>query len=174
MKLENSSILDLENTRQTVNEVKTDFWKMIDEIRMISNNVSPTILSQWGLIPSLSDLCKQFKNNTAINLDFTVMGNFEKISEKIAFYIYRIVQEGLTNVAKHSGAISVKLAMIEKENYLLILIEDDGKGIIFEKNAIIRGNGLKNMKQRALLLKGDLNIESEKGSGTIICVRIPK
>jgi PAS domain S-box-containing protein len=174
MKLENSSILDLEKTRQIVNEVKTDFWKMIDEIRMISNNVSPTILSQWGLIPSLSDLGKQFKSNTGITLDFTVMGNFEKISEKIAFYVYRIVQEGLTNVAKHSGATSVKLALIEKENYLLILIEDDGKGIIFEKNAIIRGNGLKNMKQRALLLKGDLNIESEKGSGTIICVRIPK
>jgi PAS domain S-box-containing protein len=174
MKLENSSLLDLEKTRQTVNEVKTDFWKMIDEIRMISNNVSPTVLSQWGLIPSLSDLSKQFKKNSGINLDFTVMGNFEKISEKIAFYIYRIVQEGLTNVAKHSDATSVKLALIEKENYLLILIEDDGKGINFGNNAVIRGNGLKNMKQRAILLKGDLNIESENGSGTIICVRIPK
>ena len=147
---------------------------MIDEIRMISNNVSPAILSQWGLVPSLSELCKQFKNNSGISYDITVMGQFDKISEKMVFYIYRIVQEGLTNVAKHSEAKIVKLALIEKENYLLILIEDDGKGITFEKNALIRGNGLKNMKQRALLLKGDLNIESEKGSGTIICVRIPK
>ncbi|MEI6852943.1 MAG: PAS domain S-box protein [Bacteroidota bacterium] len=174
MKLENSGSMDLDKTRQTVNEVKTDFWNMIDEIRMISNNVSPAILSQWGLVPSLSELCKQFKNNSGISYDITVMGQFDKISEKMVFYIYRIVQEGLTNVAKHSEAKIVKLALIEKENYLLILIEDDGKGITFEKNALIRGNGLKNMKQRALLLKGDLNIESEKGSGTIICVRIPK
>jgi PAS domain S-box-containing protein len=174
MKLENSGTMDLEQTRKTVNEVKTDFWSMIDEIRMISNNVSPAILSQWGLLPSLSELCKQFKNNSGINYDISVMGNFENIPEKMVFYIYRIVQEGLTNVAKHSGASNVKLALIEKENYLLILIEDDGKGIIFEKNAILRGNGLKNMKQRALLLRGDLNVESEKGSGTIICVRIPK
>lgn len=174
MKLENSAQLNLENTRLTVNEVKSDFWKMIDEIRMISNNVSPAILSQWGLIPSLSELCKQFKSNSSISYDFTVMGNFKNISEKIAFYIYRIIQEGLTNVAKHSEATSVKLAMIEKENYLLILLEDDGKGINFEKNTVTKGNGLKNMKQRALLLKGDLNVESEKGSGTIITVRIPK
>jgi PAS domain S-box-containing protein len=174
MKLENSGSMDMEQTRKTVNEVKTDFWNMIDEIRMISNNVSPAILSQWGLVPSLSELCKQFKNNSGINYDITVMGSFDKIPEKMVFYIYRIVQEGLTNVAKHSEAKSVKLALIEKENNLLILIEDDGKGITFEKNALLRGNGLKNMKQRALLLKGDINIESEKGSGTIICVRIPK
>jgi PAS domain S-box-containing protein len=174
MKLENSANLDLENTRHTVNEVKSDFWKMIDEIRMISNNVSPTVLSQWGLVPSISELTKQFKHNCGIKVEYSVIGNFDKTPEKIAFYIYRIIQEGLTNVAKHSEASIVKIALIEKENYLLVLIEDDGKGITFDKNGISSGNGLKNMKQRALLLRGDINIESEKGSGTIICVRIPK
>lgn len=174
MKLENSAALNLEQTRISVNETKHEFWKMIDEIRMISNNVSPAILSQWGLVPSLSDLCNQFKCNSGIEFDFSVIGNFDNISEKTGFYIYRIVQEGLTNVAKHSEATLVKLAFIEKENNYLILIEDNGKGIIFEKNIPGKGNGLKNIKQRAMLLKGEVNIESEKGTGTVVWVRIPK
>lgn len=174
MKLENSSNLNLEKTRTVINEVKTEFWNIIDEIRMISNNVSPAILSQWGFTSSLSELLKQYRSSTGLAVDFSVIGNFDKIFEKKAFYLYRIVQEALTNISKHAKASTIKVALIEKENYLLILIEDNGCGFKYEKDDFIIGNGLKNMKQRAVLLKGDVIIESELGAGTVICVRIPK
>ena len=174
MKLENSATQNLKQTRQTVNEVKNDFKKMMDEIRFISNNVSPTILADWGLVPSLSELYKEFKKNSGIEFEFTVMGNFKDISQKVAFSIYRIIQEVLTNAAKHSNAKTVKLALIEKEKVLLMLMEDDGTGLLSGTRRGFKGNGINNIKQRTKLLNGEFSIDSEKGVGTIIRVRIPK
>jgi len=102
------------------------------------------------------------------------MGDFDNFSEKKAFSMYRIVQEGLNNIAKHAHATEAKLALIENEGNSLIVIEDNGTG--FNKEMINRnkGNGLSNMRQRTLLLNGTISIESGINSGTVIMVKIPK
>jgi len=174
IKLENSTNHDLDKTRQDINEVKAEFWEVIEEIRSMSMNVSPTILSNLGLVASINILCKQFVENYKIELDYSVLGNFDHISEKKAFYIYRIVQEGLNNIAKHSEANMAKLALIEKEENMLIILEDNGKGFIKNERNLSRGNGLSNMRQRTLLLNGDLKIDTGINSGTVIMIKIPK
>ncbi|HOY33017.1 MAG TPA: PAS domain S-box protein [Bacteroidales bacterium] len=174
IKLENSTKCELEETRRTINEVKTEFREVIEEIRSMSMNVSPTILSNIGLTASLSMLCKQFVENNKIEFDYSVLGDFDHISEKKAFYIYRIVQEGLNNIAKHSNASLAKLALIEKEENVLILIEDNGIGFNRGNSDTSKGSGLSNMRQRTLLLNGELNIESGMNSGTVIMIKIPK
>jgi len=174
IRLENSADLPLEDTRQAITAVKTEFRDVIDEIRYMSMNVSPTILNDLGLVASLSMLGKQFKENNNIDFEYTVMGDFDSFSEQKAFSIYRIVQEGLNNIAKHAQATEAKLAMIEKEGSSLILIEDDGKGFTNENFSRSKGNGLSNMRQRALLLDGTMSIQSGINSGTVIVIKIPK
>lgn len=174
MKLENSSQLNLEKTRELITEIKDEFRQIIDELRTISANLSPATILHWGLINSLSALCGQFEKNSGISFDFSVDGNFDNVSEQKSFCIYRIVQEGLNNIAKHSKAINGKLFLIEKEKNLLILIEDDGIGINMQQLDKMNGNGLKNIRQRVALLGGTVNFGNIKNSGTIIFVRLPK
>ncbi|HNW69386.1 MAG TPA: PAS domain S-box protein [Bacteroidales bacterium] len=174
IKLENAANNEIDETRRVIDEVKAEFWEVIEEIRAMSMNVSPTILSNLGLIASINMLCKQFIENYKIEMDYSVLGNFDDISEKKAFYIYRIVQEGLNNIAKHSEATMAKLALIEKEEKMLIILEDNGKGFIKNEHNLSRGNGLSNMRQRTLLLNGDLKIDTGINSGTVIMIKIPK
>jgi len=88
--------------------------------------------------------------------------------------MYRIVQEGLNNIAKHAHATEAKLALIENEGNSLIVIEDNGTGFNKEMISRSKGNGLSNMRQRTLLLNGTISIESGINSGTVIMVKIPK
>jgi len=174
IKLENSADLSLADTRQAITAIKSEFRDVIDEIRYMSMNVSPTILTDLGLVTSLSMLGKQFRENNSIDFEYTVMGEFDNFSEQKAFSIYRIVQEGLNNIAKHAHATEAKLALIEKEGNSLIVIEDNGNGFNKEMIARSKGNGLSNMRQRALLLNGTMSIESGINSGTVVMIKIPK
>ncbi len=174
IKLENSSKYELEETRRTIQEVKSEFREVIEEIRSMSMNVSPTILSDLGLVAAITMLGNQFKENNKIEFDYSVLGDFDHFPAKKALNIYRIVQEGLNNIAKHAKATITKLALIEKEEFILILLEDNGVGFNQEKVNVSKGNGLSNMRQRTLMLNGDFNIETRINSGTIIMIKIPK
>jgi PAS domain S-box-containing protein len=174
IKLENSSRLDLVNTREAIADVKEEFRQIIDDIRMISSNVSPASLSHWGLTTALAELCVQFEKSTGISCEYSISGSFDNIAEQKAFCIYRIIQEGFANITKHSKATVAKLFLIEKEKNLLVLIEDNGVGIKLEQLSQMTGNGLSNIKQRVGLLGGSVNFGNIKNSGTIIFIRLPK
>lgn len=174
LRLENTINQDLDKTQQTIREIKTYFSESIDELRRISNNLRPSILSELGLITSLETLCRDFTLNTNIPCEFSSFGQFENISQKTTTYLYRIAQEGLNNTAKHASATFVNLQMIENSTNYILMIEDNGKGFVFEKNQVIRGNGIYNMRERATLLEGTLTLESTPGHGTTLRIKIPK
>jgi len=174
LQLENSTDLGVEETRESIIKVKTEFRDVIEEIRSISQNISPSILSHIGLLPSIALLINKFKESAKIELEFSTIGDFERLPEKTSFYIYRIIQEGLTNIAKHSKATIASIALIEKDQHLLVVIEDNGKGISIDEENYVKGNGLSNMRQRAFLLNGEMNIESGVDQGTVILIKIPK
>lgn len=174
IKLENLSKYEMEETRRTIQEVKSEFREVIEEIRSMSMNVSPTILSDLGLVAAITLLGNRFKENNKIEFDYSVLGDFDHFPAKKALNIYRIVQEGLNNIAKHAKATITKLALIEKEGFILILLEDNGVGFNQEKVNFSKGNGLSNMRQRTLMLNGDFNIETGINSGTILMIKIPK
>jgi len=174
LRLENTINQDLEKTQQTIGEIKSYFSASIEELRRISNNLRPSILSELGLITSLDTLCRDFTRNTNIVCEFSSFGEFENIPQKTTTYLYRIAQEGLNNAAKHASASLVNLQMIENNTNYILIIEDNGRGFIFEKDQIIRGNGIYNMRERATLLIGSLTIESTPGQGTTLRIKIPK
>ena len=163
----------------------------IEEIRSMCYTLVPPPLAKAQLSSVLKNLCLKFINDTEIELNFFIkedaeaLLNSENFSSPQKLNVYRIVQESLQNVKKHSGASEVSVfARRENKNEaegLYLIIEDDGKGFT-QKQALMQEKkqhfGLQGMKQRALLLGGTLTVnsrtaDSDLGSGTEIRLFIP-
>lgn len=156
----------------TLTQVKQMFNHTIEEVRRISNNLMPAALKEFSLAVVLRNLCNEVESNSGISVGLTVGVLPEPIDQLLKTYVYRIIQEGLTNVIKHSGASSVNITVYADFSNLHLIIEDNGVGF----NTSIpteTGNGLYNMKERAILLNGSINIISSQGKGTKIVASFP-
>jgi len=174
LQLESTSKQNAEEVKSTIEEVKVDFLKTIEEVRQISNNLAPNILKESGIDVALKNLCDSINRTSKIEIELSVYGDYSTNDPKVKFYIYRIAQEGLNNAIKHSGATKVQLQLIGSKDSIILLIEDNGKGFAYDTNFCTPCNGIYNMKERARLLNGTLDIESEPNSGTTIRLKIPK
>lgn len=160
--------------KNTIDEIKTDFYEAIDEVREISNNLAPNVLKESGIDVAIKNLCESIQHSSKIEVDFSSYGDYFTNDNKMKTYIYRIAQEGLNNAMKHSEATSIHVQLMGNKENIILVLEDNGKGFTFDKNLISSGNGLYNMKERANLLNASLDIESEQNSGTTIRLKIPK
>jgi signal transduction histidine kinase len=173
LQLESTSKQNSDVTRQTIQEVKTNFLTLIEEVREISNNLAPNVLTESDIDVAIKNLCLTVSKTSSIDVDFSAYGDFNALDKKINSYIFRITQEGLNNAIKHSGATNIHVQLQRNIEYFLLVIEDNGKGFLFDNNFISNGNGLNNMKERALLIDGSLDIETEPDEGTTIRLKIP-
>ncbi len=174
LQLESTSKQNADEVKSTIEEVKVDFLKTIEEVRQISNNLAPNILKESGIDIALKNLCDSINRTSKIDIELSVYGDYSTNDPKVKFYIYRIAQEGLNNAIKHSGATKVQLQLIGSKDSIILLIEDNGKGFAYDTNFCTPCNGIYNMKERARLLNGTLDIESEPNTGTTIRLKIPK
>jgi len=155
-----------EKAKQIIKETEDLFRRTMLEVRNISNGLMPAVLTEFGLLTAIRNLAKEITESSGINVIVHTSIQSLNLSAKIETYIYRIVQEALNNVIKHADANEVVLILTEKNNKLNLSIKDNGKGMI--TNNYSTGNGLNNMKDRATLLSGELQVISELGSGTEI------
>ena len=170
LQLENCTETDITSLKTTTTDVKNSLHSMVDELRRISNDLMPAALEELGVETALKNLCSDVEHQTNIEADFD-SGMSTLIKGKTAVYIFRIAQEGIQNIIKHSRASRFSLQLIRNKDFLILILEDNGDG--FEVVAPAKGNGLSNIKERALLLGGSLTIESKPGKGTTIRVKIP-
>jgi len=151
--------------------------QIIENVRRLSQDLSPYLLENLGLMAALRRLIDGLTKDHKIevSIDIADIDNF--LSQKRQLIIYRIFQEALTNVRRHAQATRIYVA-IKKEKYSLsFLVEDDGKGFDV-KQAIMRdsgerGLGLAAIEERVRMLGGSLEIWSEVGKGTKISFAIP-
>ncbi|MFW5805788.1 MAG: ATP-binding protein [Bacteroidales bacterium] len=156
--------------------IKTELLDLVDqtieESRRMSGDLKPAELDEFGLKPALQRLCDQQEAMSNLKIDIDIDALPEKMSEKLEIYLYRILQECLSNIYKHADATeaSVKMSRINKR--LIIDICDNGKG--FDPQVLERADsyGLKNIQDRVSLLQGKVSIKSAKGKGTCIIIRI--
>ncbi len=154
----------------------TDAQKLVGElmsqVRDMSLNLRPTMLDDLGLLPTLLWHIERYTSQTQIEVDFRHKGLDRKFPENVTNAAFRIVQESLTNVARHAQVKSVKLRAWVDEAMLSLTIEDNGIGF---NPAITRGisGGLNGMKERAILVNGQITMESTLGAGTRITVELP-
>jgi PAS domain S-box-containing protein len=148
----------------------------IHEIRNISRSLVPASIGDLGLQDSISDLVESVRTTRAIHVEFYPVGKFdERISDKEKLMLFRIIQEQINNVLKHSGArnLIIELILEETENRIELNITDDGKGFNPEKVKNKKGLGLSNIMSRADLFGGKVTIMSSPGRGCKLRVQVP-
>ncbi|MFH1539392.1 MAG: GAF domain-containing sensor histidine kinase [bacterium] len=145
-----------------------------EELKHICMGLRPAILDKMGFVAALNELIKEF----GANRDFNIVSNITPIDESnlkpaIAINIYRILQETLSNVARHSRAKNAEISLAAKGMAFELEVKDDGCGLPQGEPFKKHGFGIIGMKERAKIIGGDFVIESKPGEGTRIGVTFP-
>jgi signal transduction histidine kinase len=145
----------------------------VGEVRRIEKTLRPPLLDNLGILPTINWFCREFQSvfeNIRIEPDIAVSEN--DVPESLKIVIFRILQEALNNISKHSRADLVRLRLARTDNRIELLIADNGQGFALENVSSLagsaRGLGLASMKERAALSGGTCSIESAKGQGTTV------
>ncbi|WP_353954753.1 sensor histidine kinase [uncultured Chryseobacterium sp.] len=148
--------------------------KTISEVRMISHNLIPEELN-FGLITALENLADKINATDKTKMELEIHENVRsvKFQKQNELSIYRIVQEILNNITKHSGATLIQLSVERSDDYVLFNIRDNGKGLDLDSIANSSGIGWKNINARIHMMDGYLNIQSQSLKGTQIEITLP-
>ena len=152
------------------------FEEMIRELRAILNNLKPRVLEELGLETAINKLSENIAKENNIKGQVNILGLNDRIDDKLEVAIYRIIQESLSNIVKHSGAREFDISLITENENIRILISDDGKGFEEQNNDINNfqtGFGLKNIGERVKNFGGTFNIETTPDEGTLLLIEIP-
>ncbi|MGZ4033911.1 MAG: ATP-binding response regulator [Bacteroidia bacterium] len=146
---------------------------IIDTVRRISSELRPALIDDLGLIAAMEWKCHDFEERMKIDCKFNPVIKERKFESNLSMVAYRILQETLTNIARHAEASKVSILLNENEDQLTLEIIDNGKGVNLEKIKIKRTFGILGMRERALLLGGELKISSAEGKGTHVKLILP-
>src|SRR6266849_3821229 len=169
--------VETQEARERIADTRALAHSTLRAIRNLSIDLRPSALDDLGLLPALRWYVKEYQKKCSINVEFHATGFKERLPAEMETALYRIVQECLTNTAKHANANRVTITLKEETDKVYARITDDGEG--FDYEALLktpgqeRGLGLAGMNERAVLLDGILNIHATPDQGTIIEVSIP-
>lgn len=142
----------------------------LDEVGRIAWQLRPGVLDDLGLEHALDALLTSFEEQTGIIVTRLFEVDLRTVEPEVELAVYRIAQEGLTNVARHANASTVELEFEHSENGLRLRLADDGRGLVGEEQV---GSGMRGMRERALLIGGELRIESTAGQGVTLVLQAP-
>jgi PAS domain S-box-containing protein len=142
-------------------------------IRHLSHQLHPTILEHSGLVAALESYCAEFESLTKVNATVQAEGPFDDLSTNATLGIFRIAQEALQNIWKHSGVREASICLARAREHMRLQISDRGIGFDPAQPSKEAGLGLVSMRERARLLGGTFTVESSAGQGTTIIVDIP-
>ena len=143
------------------------------KVRFIGNSLRSFILDDFGLVDALEFQSSEFEKQHSIHCHFNSPIRELDIDKNVALGIFRIYQETLTNIARHSQAINVTTHLKRRNEHLLLTIHDNGKGFDPEEIKNKKTLGFVGMKERAFMMSSKINIETKKGKGTTITLEVP-
>jgi signal transduction histidine kinase len=157
-------IADLQTTIQTT----------LDELHNLALELRPHLLDDLGLVAALQRHIRKYENRFGLRVDFEAVGLEEqRLPPTLETALYRIIQEALTNVARHARATTVSVLLEQRDGRVRSIIEDDGRGFDLAQTMTDGHLGLYGIEERISLLGGRMTIESEPGHGTSIFVELP-
>jgi signal transduction histidine kinase len=178
MKLEEiaSKVSDVEQ-RNSLMEVSLQSRELINKTiqsaRRIMMELRPSVLDDFGLVAALEWQAGEFKTHTSISCQVIAEQEVSDLEKKTATTVFRIFQEALANIARHSGATEVIVRLSSDQEMLVLEVTDNGRGItegqLFGKESF----GLMGMRERAVALGGSIKIQGESGKGTTVTLRVP-
>ncbi|MDP3435531.1 MAG: ATP-binding protein [Bacteroidota bacterium] len=158
----------VENTELVINEA-------IKSLKEISDNLSPHVLNNFGLVRALSNFSNKINITKTIRINLVSNLKDERFDSNVEVVLYRVVCELINNTIKHAKAKKIDLSLTKDGDYLTIIYQDDGKGFnvakVIEQPAT-SGMGFSNIYSRINSLKGEINIESEHKKGTWVTIKV--
>lgn len=145
----------------------------VKDVRAMSTRLRPIVLDDLGLLPALQAEARAFSERTGIPCGLVNRVRKLEPDAELSTAIFRIVQEALTNVARHSGAGEARVEIYEREGALHVEVHDDGRGIAFGQRNASSSLGLIGMMERAFLVGGELTVRAASDRGTIVSLVVP-
>ena len=166
----------LKDAKNQAKELRKITSKAIEEVGRLARGLHSSVLDQFGLKEAVEKVATEHSSlhQVAVDLDFGETP-FSELGTQLQIGIYRIIQEALTNVARHSQATTVSVRFEWRDPLLKLFIRDDGRGFRSRNLSELPSKhlGIEGMRQRAIILGGALDIKSEPNKGTLIEVQLP-
>jgi signal transduction histidine kinase len=181
IKLAASKLKSLEANHPKFESTSSSLHDLINETieatRIVSFNLMPPVLADFGLEPVLTILKNSIEKSTKIKVKLEIKLINERLSQSLEINIYRIIQEATNNTLKHAKAKNIIIRILEKDSIVFVEISDDGLGfdpnhIFYKKQSLIH-NGVTNIKTRCELLQGSFKLTSAPKEGTNIFIKLP-
>ncbi|PYS72392.1 MAG: hypothetical protein DMF69_07770 [Acidobacteria bacterium] len=163
----------LSDVRKRIGTMTGLIESTINTVRRISSELRPGVLDDLGLVAAIEWQAQQFQKRTGVFVHWTTDLESARVTLEGATAVFRIFQEVLTNVLRHSHANNIYVKLWEVDDLLQLEVKDDGRGITDDEQRNTRSLGLLGMKERALLVGGGVKISGSRGEGTTVVVRIP-
>jgi len=155
--------LELTETKALANQA-------MQELLALARQLRPTALDDLGLKAAMAGYVKELGQG-GMRASFEAHGDFSDLPQDVQLVVYRVAQEALSNALRHASAENVRVALVREDGEVELRVGDDGRGFSFEQAA--RGLGIAGMRERALLVGGDLRVESRPELGTRVSLRVP-
>lgn len=163
--------------REKTAELRALAAQTLEEVHHLATELRPSLLDDLGLVAAIQKYTREYSAKMNIKVDSHISGlSGERLPSEVEIAVYRIIQEALTNVAKHAEAKNVSVILRYRDSTLMAIIEDDGKGFDVSQVTALASEkklGLFGMYERASLIGGKLTIESQPGAGTTIFLEVP-
>ena len=174
--------------------LKSLVTQTIQETRTISNNLMPTVLSDFGVVPAIKMLAENDRNESVdVTFKTNIPANGPRLDKNIEIMLYRVTQEAVSNAVRHGNPSHIQIELKERAKALHLIVSDDGQGFILSENTSAQklpdmereatpakvtvtrppSQGLHNIQERTKLVNGKLKLSSIPGKGTTISIKIP-
>ena len=142
------------------------------EVRSVSHQMMPNALLKSGLSSAVKEFLDKI-DNRIIKINLYTEGLQQRLDSNTETVLYRVIQECVNNVIKHSGANNLDISLIKDADGVSATVEDNGKGFDSNDKQKFEGIGLKNIRSRVAFLKGTVDFDSSPGKGTLVAIHVP-
>jgi two-component system sensor histidine kinase UhpB len=156
--------------RDTLASSRDMVAQLLEDVRRLARSLRPEVLDELGLVPALTNLCDRLSARTGVRVELARLGELPELGPEVQLVIYRVTQESLTNVIRHAGARQADVHLGVAGDHVELRVVDDGRGL---PDTVAEGNGIRGMRERAVLVGGRLAVGRGPSGGTCVHLDIP-
>ncbi len=178
VKMSVSALAQLEHdssSREIVNNTELIINEAIKSLKEISNNLSPHVLDNFGLLRAITNFSNKINTTKAVRIEIDSNLKDDRFDSNTEVVLYRVLCELINNTIKHAHAKNIRINLNKEENYITIVYKDNGRGFDVKRMTELptsSGMGISNVFSRINSLKGEISIESEKSKGTLVYIKV--
>ncbi len=158
---------------EAIGQIKHNLIKVSEDVHSLSRQIHPSILDDLGLVRAIQSECGQFSVREGISVSFQEHDVPNTIDKDVSLCVYRVIQESLRNIAKHSQSKNVKISLEGTSGGIHLFVKDEGVGFVPQQVRYTPGIGLASLRERVQFVNGKFSITSRPGQGTVIEVFVP-